>query len=103
VGAKQVEPLSIYTMAAIIAAREQAKHKHCNFCHDGNFIESSDKDIVWYLDPKDDYARTTRKYEHVNIQIDINDEKYPDSRSGDDTNAQFWFNYCPMCGRKLDE
>ena len=40
-GAKQIEPLSIYTMATIIAAREQAKHKHCNFCYDGNFIKSS--------------------------------------------------------------
>ena len=40
-GAKQIEPLSIYTMATIIAAHEQAKHKHCNFCHDSNFIKSS--------------------------------------------------------------
>ena len=77
---------------------------NCKFCQYGNSIKSSDTDIVWYLNPKKgEYARTVRQYEHVNVQVDINDEKYPDSRPGDDTNAQFWFNYCPMCGRKLDE
>ena len=30
-------------------------------------------------------------------------KEYPDARPGDSTNAGFWFNYCPMCGRKLAE
>lgn len=53
------------------------------------------------LSPESDYVKNIRHDYHANVQVDINDSKYPDARIGDDTNATFWFNYCPECGRKL--
>ena len=73
----------------------------CGFCNRDKSIMSKDGDELWYLDPTDQYGIGMRTYNHENVQVDINDQKYPDARPGDGTNAGFWFDYCPGCGRKL--
>lgn len=80
---------------------ESKDQNNCNFCRRHASIMSIDGDELWYLDPDDKYGKIMRKCNHTNVQVDINDSKYPDARPGDSTNAGFWFNYCPMCGRKL--
>jgi len=76
---------------------------NCSFCRRGISIMSSEYDELWYLDPTDAYGKSIQQQNHENVQVDINESKYPDARSGDSSNAGFWFNYCPMCGRKLVE
>jgi len=62
---------------------------------------AGEDDEIYHLDSNDDYWNRIRQDYHGNVQVDINDSKYPDARPGDSTTAVFWFNYCPMCGRKL--
>ncbi|UVW17986.1 hypothetical protein NX820_08690 [Levilactobacillus brevis] len=76
---------------------------NCSFCRRGISIMSSEYDELWYLDPTDAYGKSIQQQNHENVQVDINDSKYPDASLGGSTNAGFWFNYCPMCGRKLAE
>lgn len=82
---------------------ESKKQSNCSFCRRNTSIMSSEHDELWYLDPTDAYGKSMQQQNHENVQVDINDSKYPDARPGDSTNAGFWFNYCPMCGRKLAE
>lgn len=74
----------------------------CEFCSRDKSIESIEGDEIWYLDPTDTYGKSMRQHNHENVQVDINDSKYPDARLGDSTTAGFWFDYCPQCGRKLE-
>lgn len=73
----------------------------CEFCNSDRSIESIEGDEIWYHDTTSGYGKSMRQYNHENVQVDINDSKYPDARLGDSTNAGFWFNYCPECGCKL--
>lgn len=88
--------------------------KPCTFCDNSSptestpfgtnstSIKSTENDEIYYLNPNNPFWKNFRQDYHANIQVDINDSKYPDSRPGDSTSATFWFNYCPGCGRKLE-
>lgn len=73
----------------------------CEFCGGDKPTESIEGDEIWYLGPTDTYGKSMRQHNHENVQVDINDSKYPDARPGDSTTAGFWFDFCPVCGRKL--
>lgn len=77
------------------------ENKTCGFCNRDKSIKSIEGDEIWYLDPTSGYGKSMRQHNHENVQVDINDSKYPDARPGDSTNAGFWFDFCPVCGRKL--
>lgn len=76
--------------------------KPCQFCGNSGAIKSGEDDEIYHLDPNDDYWNRIRQDYHGNVQVDINDSKYPDARPGDSTTAVFWFNYCPECGQKFE-
>ena len=72
----------------------EEKQADCPYCNGHSVIESFSKGTVWYLNPRNGgYEKWIREREHINVQVDIDD-------GGSDV---FWFNYCPMCGRKLGE
>lgn len=78
------------------------KKQNCSFCNRSDSIMSKENDELWYLDSTSAYGKSMRIHNHENVQVDINDSKYPDARPGDGTNAGFWFDYCPKCGQKLE-
>lgn len=79
----------------------ETENQICSFCNKNSSIMSKEDDEIWYLDPNTVYGKSFRAHNHENVQVDINDSKYPDARPGVSTSAGFWFDYCPKCGRKL--
>ncbi|KYK53507.1 hypothetical protein AYO51_15435 [Lactiplantibacillus plantarum] len=81
---------------------DEVEKQTCGFCNRDTSIKSIESDEIWYLDPTSGYGKSMRQHNHENVQVDINDSKYPDARPGDSTTAGFWLNYCPGCGQKLE-
>jgi len=78
-----------------------SKDQNCGFCNIDEPIMSIERDELWYINPNSALGKSIRTSYHENVQFYTHDQKYNDARLSEGPKPRFWFNYCPMCGRKL--
>jgi len=77
------------------------KDRICSFCNIYEPIMSIERDGLWYISPTSALGKSMRNRYHENVKFYIYDPQYDDARLSEGHKSSFWFNYCPMCGRKL--
>lgn len=74
------------------------KQKNCPYCHDEKLILAVDDEIQVYVDNSIVYKGLTLTYDFEKEAT--TDEEFVDSPFGATRKK---INYCPMCGRQLNE